>query len=78
MCAASDAFTASQVAEFVDRAVQITVKIKEKSGNKLKDFRTYVDTQEIPELKTLKHEVEEFAKQFPTIAFEKSSMRYKD
>ena len=27
MCAASDAFTASQVAEFVDRAVQITVKI---------------------------------------------------
>ena len=70
--------SAPQVAEFVDRAVQITVKIKEKSGNKLKDFRTYVDTQDIPELKALKHEVEEFAKQFPTIAFEKSSMRYKD
>ena len=60
----------------MDRAVQITVKIKEKSGNKLKDFRTYVDTQEIPELKALKHEVEEFAKRFPTIAFEKATMRY--
>ena len=34
-----------QVAEFVDRAVQIAVMVKEKSGGKLKDFRTYVDTQ---------------------------------
>ena len=30
------------------------------------------------ELEQLKKDVEDFAKQFPTIGFEKSSMRYKD
>ena len=65
-----------KVAEFVDRAVGIAVQVKDKSGPKLKDFRTYVDTKEIPELVALKHDVEEFAKRFPTIAFEKATMRY--
>ena len=68
----------TQVAEFVDRAVQIAVKVKEQSGNKLKDFRTFVDTQPIPELAALKREVEEYAKQFPTIGFEKATMRYQE
>jgi glycine hydroxymethyltransferase len=67
-----------KVAEFVDRAVQIAVAVKAKSGGKLKDFRAFVDTQEIPELVALKREVEDYAKQFPTIGFEKSTMRYKD
>jgi glycine hydroxymethyltransferase len=49
-------------------------------GPKLKDFRAAVDTD--PEVQAeigkLKAEVEEFAKQFPTIGFEKSSMKYQD
>lgn len=65
-----------QVAEFVDRAVGITSEIKAKTGPKLKDFREYVNN-EIPEsLLQLRTEVEDFAKQFPTVGFEKASMRY--
>jgi glycine hydroxymethyltransferase len=68
-----------KVAEYFDRAVGIAVKVKKSTGNKLKDFRTAVDSD--PEVQSeigkLKHEVEEFAKQFPTIGFEKSSMKYK-
>lgn len=30
------------------------------------------------EIAKLRHEVEEYAKQFPTIGFEKETMRYKD
>jgi glycine hydroxymethyltransferase len=68
-----------KVAEYFDRAVGIAVKVKKSTGNKLKDFRNAVDTD--PEVQAeigkLRHEVEEFAKQFPTIGFEKSSMKYK-
>ncbi len=67
-----------KVAEFVDRAVQIAVAVKAKTGNKLKDFRAYLDANEVPELAALKREVEEYAMRFPTIGFEKSTMRYKD
>lgn len=50
------------------------------AGTKLKDFRAAVDTDsEVQaEIGKLKAEVEEFAKQFPTIGFEKSSMKYQD
>lgn len=65
-----------KVAEYVDRAVQIAVKAKKEAGGKLKDFRAYLDKNDVPELKQLKHEVEEFAKGFPTIGFEKGTMRY--
>ncbi|XP_024390705.1 serine hydroxymethyltransferase 1, mitochondrial [Physcomitrium patens] len=69
-----------KVAEYFDRAVEIAVKVKKSTGTKLKDFRNVVDTD--PEVQAeigkLKHEVEEFAKQFPTIGFEKSSMKYKN
>jgi hypothetical protein len=37
-----------------------------------------VDTQTFPAIEALKLRVEEFAKTFPTIGFEKSSMRYKN
>lgn len=48
------------------------------TGSKLKDFKTAVDTDSKvqAEIATLRGEVEEFAKQFPTIGFEKSSMKY--
>lgn len=56
-----------QVAEYVDRSVKIAVSIKAKTGGKLKDFRAYVDSTPVPELVALRHDVEEFAKRFPTI-----------
>lgn len=34
-----------KVAEFVDRAVQIAVAVKAKSGGKLKDFKAALDSQ---------------------------------
>ena len=48
------------------------------AGPKLKDFKAAVDSDpEVQaEIKSLRTEVEEFAKQFPTIGFEKSSMKY--
>lgn len=67
-----------QVAEFVDRAVSIAADIKEKSGPKLKDFREYLEKNEIPEIIQLRDEVESFAKQFPTVGFEKKTMRYQE
>ena len=42
------------------------------AGPKLKDFKAYVDSKEVPEIKALKHDVEQFAKEFPTIGFEKA------
>jgi glycine hydroxymethyltransferase len=30
------------------------------------------------EIKKVRHDVEEYAKQFPTIGFEKETMKYKD
>jgi len=67
-----------KVAEFVDKAVNIAVDLKQKAGPKLKDFKEYVNKNKVPEIEALKEEVEAFATQFPTIGFEKSQMRYKD
>jgi glycine hydroxymethyltransferase len=65
-----------KVAEYVDRAVKIAVAIKTKTGGKLKDFRAFLDASDVPELSSLQQDVEQFAKQFPCIGFEKSTMRY--
>lgn len=50
------------------------------AGSKLKDFKTAVDQNPdfVKEIAALRHEVEDYAKQFPTIGFEKSSLKYKD
>jgi glycine hydroxymethyltransferase len=50
------------------------------AGTKLKDFKNAVDTDpEVQsEIQNLRLEVEDFAKRFPTIGFEKSSMKYQD
>jgi len=65
-----------QVAELVDRGVQIAQEIKKEVGPKLKDFRNAVDTKEYPALVQLTKDVENLAKGFPTIGFEKADMRY--
>jgi len=71
-----------QVAAFVDRAVTLTSEIAAKghAGPKLRDFKQYLDAEHMNEdgLVQLREEVEEFAKQFPTIGFEKGAMRYTD
>lgn len=52
--------------------------LKKKTGPKLKDFRDYLNANSVPEIEALREDVEAFAKQFPTIGFEKASMRYQD
>ncbi|CBI25701.3 unnamed protein product, partial [Vitis vinifera] len=70
-----------KVAEYFDVAVTVAVKIKaETTGTKLKDFLAIM--QSSPhlqyEIAKLRHEVEKYAKQFPTIGFEKETMKYKN
>jgi len=71
-----------KVAEFVDRGVMITKGLKEKAdkavGNRVKDFKTYLDDAKPAEIEELGQDVMAYAKQFPTIGFEKSTMKYKE
>lgn len=48
------------------------------AGTKLKDFVAILESDgEIQsEIAKLRHEVEQYAKQFPTIGFEKETMKY--
>ena len=68
-----------KVAELVDKAVEIAVDLRKQTGPKLKDFREALDkgAAEKP-IAALRGEVEAFAKQFPTVGFEKATMRYRD
>ncbi|KAK4426520.1 Serine hydroxymethyltransferase, mitochondrial [Sesamum alatum] len=67
-----------KVAEFFDAAVKLAVKIKaDTKGTKLKDFLTTMPSFQ-SEIAKLRHDVEEYAKQFPTIGFEKETMKYKN
>lgn len=49
------------------------------AGTKLKDFVAVLqsDSQVQSEITKLRHEVEQYAKQFPTVGFEKETMRYR-
>ncbi|CAA0843093.1 Serine hydroxymethyltransferase 1- mitochondrial [Striga hermonthica] len=70
-----------KVAEFFDAAVQLAMKIKaETKGTKLKDFMATMQNSASfqSEIAKLRHDVEEYAKQFPTIGFEKETMKYKN
>ncbi|KAJ7958885.1 Serine hydroxymethyltransferase [Quillaja saponaria] len=74
-----DDFT--KVAEFFDAAVKLALRIKGATeGPKLKDFVTTMSSNEKfqSEIARLRHEVEDYAKQFPTIGFEKETMRYNE
>ncbi|KAF8404754.1 hypothetical protein HHK36_009643 [Tetracentron sinense] len=70
----------AKVADFFDSAVKVALKIKaETKGTKLKDFVATMQSAHIQsEITKLRHEVEEYAKQFPTIGFEKETMKYKN
>ncbi|KAJ1686387.1 hypothetical protein LUZ63_017777 [Rhynchospora breviuscula] len=71
----------AKVADFFDASVALAVSIKgQTQGTKLKDFLATIESTEAiqAEIKKLRHDVEEYAKQFPTIGFEKETMKYKD
>ncbi|KAG6786378.1 hypothetical protein POTOM_007978 [Populus tomentosa] len=69
-----------KVAEFFDAAVKLALKIKaDAQGTKLKDFVAAMKSDgHQSEIARLRHDVEEYAKQFPTVGFEKETMKYKD
>ncbi|KAK8928891.1 hypothetical protein KSP39_PZI017858 [Platanthera zijinensis] len=70
-----------RVADFFDAAVKLSLEVKAetKGGSKLKDFLATIhsDANIQSEISKLRHDVEEYAKQFPTIGFEKETMKYK-
>ncbi|XP_071733894.1 serine hydroxymethyltransferase 1, mitochondrial [Rutidosis leptorrhynchoides] len=70
----------AKVAYFFDLAVKLALKIKGAAqGTKLKDFVASMESSNFQsELSKLRHDVEEYAKQFPTIGFEKETMKYKN
>ncbi|KAJ8762622.1 hypothetical protein K2173_008061 [Erythroxylum novogranatense] len=71
----------AKVAQFFDAAVKLALKIKaDTKGTKLKDFMATMksDSHVQSEISKLRHEVEEYARQFPTVGFEKETMKYKD
>ncbi|KAG6438045.1 hypothetical protein SASPL_102978 [Salvia splendens] len=70
----------AKVAEFFDAAVKLALKIKaDANGTKLKDFVASMKSDSHQSaLSKLRLEVEDYAKQFPTIGFQKEAMKYKD
>lgn len=65
-----------QIAEFLHRAVTLTLKIQKEHGKLLKDFnKGLVDNKEIEELKA---DVEKFSSSFSMPGFLVSEMKYKD
>lgn len=65
-----------QIAEFLHRAVTITLNIQKEYGKLLKDFnKGLVNNKEIEELKA---DVEKFSGSFDMPGFLMSEMKYKD
>lgn len=70
-----------KVAEFFHEAVLITEKVKEATGKKLKDFKAALEPGAAPvagidDIAELRAKITEFARQFPTVGFEESSMKF--
>lgn len=65
-----------QIAEFLHEALQITIKIQERSGPKLKDFLPLLENNE--EIDALAAKVHAFASKFPMPGFDPKTMKYKD
>ena len=65
-----------QVADFLHRAVEISLKIQATSGKLLKDFEIAVKAS--PEVHQLQVDVQAFITQFPMPGFDTATMRYKD
>jgi glycine hydroxymethyltransferase len=63
-----------QIATFLDQTLKIALKIKEKSGPKLKDFVALLDGNE--EVAALRLAVNKFATTFPMPGFDPTQMKY--
>ena len=63
-----------QIAVFLDKALQIALKIQESSGPKLKDFIAMLEGNK--DIEALKAEVNKFATSFPMPGFDPSEMKY--
>lgn len=68
----------THVAKLVARGVELAGELSKEHGPKLKDFKAGVTEAAPSGVLELREEVEEFAKQFPTIGFEKATMRYQE
>jgi glycine hydroxymethyltransferase len=64
-----------QVADFLHRAVQISLDIQKQSGKTLKAFKEALPSN--AEVAQLKLDVKTFATQFPMPGFDTSTMRYR-
>ena len=65
-----------QIAQFLHEALQISLKIQEKTGPKLKDFVPALENNE--EVKALRAKVNAFATTFPMPGFDPKEMKYQD
>ncbi|WOH08392.1 hypothetical protein DCAR_0727831 [Daucus carota subsp. sativus] len=65
-----------QIAEFLHRAVTVTLKIQKEHGKLLKDFNKGLDNNK--EIEQLKTDVEKFASSFDMPGFSVADMKYKD
>lgn len=65
-----------QIAQFLHEAVQISLKIQEQSGPKLKDYIALLADND--EVKALRQSVNAFATTFPMPGFDPAEMKYKD
>lgn len=65
-----------QIAQFLHEALEISLKLQEKSGPKLKDFVALLPDSE--EIKALRAKVNAFATTFPMPGFDPAEMKYKD
>jgi glycine hydroxymethyltransferase len=65
-----------QIANFLHEAVQISLKIQEQSGPKLKDYISLLASNE--DVKDLRQRVNAFATTFPMPGFDPAEMKYKD
>lgn len=64
------------IGEFLHEALQISVKLQEKSGPKLKDFLPLLENND--DIKALAGKIHLFASKFPMPGFDPSTMKYKD
>jgi glycine hydroxymethyltransferase len=63
-----------QIAMFLHEAMEISIKLQEQSGPKLKDFLPLLDSSD--EIKALQKKVHAFASQFPMPGFDPKTMKY--
>jgi len=65
-----------KVAEFLDEALKLALKLQDQSGPKLKDFLALLENN--PEIDALRKKVNDFATGFPMPGFDVKTMKYQD